>query len=612
MKRRLTFLVALMLLLGGCKENVGDHTTAATTAPVTEPGLYEAEHPLELQTNGALRVYPLDFAGSVSAAFMGKDLLVFSHNEEATTITRLVGSTCAMKQRVQIKQQLSLDDSSVRLTDQKFAYYDAATNELVIYDSTLEKIERVALPEGIQGKPVISHDLTTVYFSTDTQLQQYTLRNGITRLIRQQDGWTLRADDVFCGGAVLHCYIQEPDAQEYYEFVSAETGQTLAKDTRMEYKLESGQKQYALQRWEPLVTEVGFGQTEAPTKNLVLDRPDNLFTALPMGAVAAIQEEGEIVLSYYDFATGKRASEITLQGVSMPTSVTADPAGDTLWLLCKDEHENELLCRWNITAAAPGDETVYVSNHASLEAPDAQAMAACRAKADAMQEAYGVKIFYGTDFVQPSDGVLAYEYQAKAIEKGLVLLEEALKAYPEGFLKSIAQVSDSGYIHVGLVRGISGGAKAMQYWQDGNAHIAVLIDNGMAKEMSYEVCHVLDAFVNSKYGMYDTWNDLNPAGFSYYNNDTDYANHQDMTLLEGEKKAFIDLYSLSYAKEDRAAIFAHAMLADVQSQFATPVMQAKLNYMCRAIRQALAWQDDARVMPWEQYLAQPIAPQPVQ
>ncbi len=616
MKRWLMIPLVLMLLLGGCKENAGDNTTAPpTTVPVTEPGLYEAEHPLAQQTNGAVRVYPLELTGSGSAAFMGKDLLIFSQDETSTTITRLSGSTCAVKQTVQLEKLLSLDDSSVRLTDQKFAYYDADTNELVIYDSTLSQNERLALPQDMQGAPTLSHDLTAIYYVAGEELRQYDLSSDISRLIRQQQGWTQRIDDVICNGKVLYCYTEEPNAEGYYEFISAETGQTLAADKRMEYTLYSGQRHYALQRWENLVTEVVFGETGAPAKDMVVDRPDSLLPVLSMGAVTVKQTETDIVLSYYALATGKRASEITLQEVSAPYAVTADPSGEAVWFLCRDEKENELLCRWDITASDPGDETVYAAVHATLETPDAQAMAACRAQADAMQEAYGVKIFFGTDFAGPADHTLVYEYQARPIEKGLALLEEALKTYPEGFLQSIAAVSDSGYIHIGLVRGISnaeGALNGLQYWFDGNAHIALVIDSDLAKTLPYEVCHVTDAFVNSKYGMYDTWNDLNPLGFAYYNNYTDYLNHQDMTLVEGESKAFIDLYSLSYAREDRASIFAHAMLADNQGQFASAAMQAKLNYMCRAIRQALSWEEDSRVMPWEQYLAHPIAPQPVQ
>ena len=614
MKRWLMIPLALMLLLGGCKENAGDNTTApATTVPVTEPGLYEEAHPLSQQTSGAVRVYPLELTGSRSAAFMGKDLLIFSQDEASTAITRLSGSTCAVKQTVQLEKRLSLDDSSVRLTDQKFAYYDADTNELVVFDSTLVQSERLALPQDMQGAPVLSHDLTSIYYVAGEELRQYDLSSGISRMIRQQQGWTQRIKDVLCNGTVLYCYTEEPNANGYYEFISTQTGQTLATDRRMEYTLRTGQKHYALQHWENLVTEVVFGETGAPTKDLVVDRPDSLLPVLSMGAVTVKQTETDIVLSYYDLATGKRASEITLGEVAAPYAAVADPTGEAVWFLCRDANEKELLCRWDITASDPGDETVYAAAHATLEAPDAQAIAACRAQADAMQEAYGVKIFFGTDFAGPADQTLVYEYQARPIEKGLTLLEEALKTYPEGFLQSIAAVSDSGYVHIGLVRDISStevSRNGLQYWSDGNAHIALVIDSDLAKTLPYEVCHVTDAYVNSKYGMYDTWNDLNPLGFVYYNNYTDYLNHQDMTLVEGDTKAFIDLYSLSYAREDRASIFAHAMLADNQGQFASASMQAKLNYMCRAIRQALSWQEDPRVMPWEQYLAQPIAPQP--
>lgn len=616
MKRWLTILLALMLLLGGCKENDGNDTTAqSTTVPPTEPGLYYDEHPLQVQTSGALRVYPLDFSGSVTTAFMGEDLLVFSQDEDSTTVTRLSGGTCAVKQKLELEKVLSLQDGSVRLTDQKFAFYDETANELVVYDSTLTQTERMKLPEGIQGKPVITQDLTAIFYTAGEELRQYDLSSGISRLIRQQQGGTQRIVDVLCGGTVLYCYTEEPNVAPCYEFISAQTGQTLAADKHMEYALTSGQKQYALQRVESLVTEVVFGETGAPVKDLVIDRPDHLLPVVSMGAVAAVQTETDLVLSYYDVDSGKRESEITLQGVTAPYAVAADPDGTAVWFLCRDESEAELLCKWNITAADPGDETVYTVPHATLETPDAQSAAACRARADALQEAYGVKIFFGADFAQPGDHTLVYEYQARPIEKGLTLLEAALKAYPEGFLQGIAAVSDSGAIHIGLVRDIVGAqasVKGLQYWADGNAHIALVIDNELPQVLPYEVCYLTDAFVNSKHGMYDTWNDLNPQSFAYYNNYTDYVNHQDTTLVEGETKAFIDLYSLCYAREDRASIFAHGMRPENQAQFASAAMQAKLNYLCRAIRQALSWQEDARILPWEQYLAQPIAPQPVQ
>ena len=190
MKRWLTILLALMLLLGGCKENAGNNTTALpTTAPPTEPGLYNADHPIGAQTDGMVRVYPLDFSGSVSAAFMGEDLLIFSNDEDSTTITRLSGGTCAVKQKLELDRLLSLNDGSVRLTDQKFVYYDDQTKELVVYDSTLKQSERLALPQDMQGKPVLTQDLTAVYYTTGEELRQYDLTGGISRLIRQQQGW---------------------------------------------------------------------------------------------------------------------------------------------------------------------------------------------------------------------------------------------------------------------------------------------------------------------------------------------------------------------------------------------------------------------------------------
>ena len=101
---------------------------------------------------------------------------------------------------------------------------------------------------------------------------------------------------------------------------------------------------------------------------------------------------------------------------------------------------------------------------------------------------------------------------------------------------------------------------------------------------------------------YDNWNDLNPQDFAYamdYAVDTSaYA-----ALLEGDSRAFIDGYAMTYPAEDRARIFECACNPGNESLFASPIMRQKLLRVCTGIRQAFGLPTDSGPYLWEQYLS---------
>ena len=79
------------------------------------------------------------------------------------------------------------------------------------------------------------------------------------------------------------------------------------------------------------------------------------------------------------------------------------------------------------------------------------------------------------------------------------------------------------------------------------------------------------------------WYRMNPSDFVY---DDDYiANLKriDTTYIEGEKPYFINLFSMSFAREDRATIFEYACQPGNEEYFKTPVLQEKLNTLLKLI-----------------------------
>ena len=101
---------------------------------------------------------------------------------------------------------------------------------------------------------------------------------------------------------------------------------------------------------------------------------------------------------------------------------------------------------------------------------------------------------------------------------------------------------------------------------------------------------------------FDRWDALNPKGFTY---DLDYTanrNRQAEQYLQQGSRAFVDTYSMSYPKEDRARVMETAMCGGNEELFRSSTMQGKLRCLSQAIREAYDLKKSTEVFRWEQYL----------
>ena len=73
-------------------------------------------------------------------------------------------------------------------------------------------------------------------------------------------------------------------------------------------------------------------------------------------------------------------------------------------------------------------------------------------------------------------------------------------------------------------------------------------------------------------------------------------------LLTGPDRVFIDNYAMTFPAEDRARIFECACTPGNEEDFASPILQAKLQRICTGIRQAFDLEDVPERFLWEQYL----------
>ena len=140
-----------------------------------------------------------------------------------------------------------------------------------------------------------------------------------------------------------------------------------------------------------------------------------------------------------------------------------------------------------------------------------------------------------------------------------------------------------------------------------HAYIALSTIHASAGSFYHELCHVMDTRIFAHSNAYDQWEDLNPSGFSY---DYDYvanATRNAGEYLRDAERCFIDTYSMSFPKEDRARILEYAMTEGNEHYFQSKTMQSKLRQLCIGIREGFGLKKSPDTFLWEQYLQESLA-----
>lgn len=624
MMRRLIVCLLAVFLLTGCARDVPAQTEETTTVPETtvpeitvaeEMGLYDPDSEIEVSTNGAVRAYPLDTDMCNGVAVMGDDLLMFMGEETGTRLVLLTGENLCEEISVELDCYLYAGAPGLQINERGIGYYDDRTNEMVFLNTYLQETSRLMLPENITEIPLLSSDWNTVYYCDGDALRALDLNTGIPRLVREEinAGWHAM-QGLYWDDQILACWSQN----DQVVYLSVENGQVLYTGNDV-YNLHTDGGWYFAQVWDESVTENIFSSSQDTAYVLNLQEEyASPYPALEMDAVVAVSptDEGD-VLDYYDLNSGKRTASVLLEDLTDVGTLTPDPENGWLWFIRYDLAEaTQTLYRWEPDLSAVVDDSNYVQGYFTQDNPDAAGLAECQTRADAMGEAYGVDIsvWEQADDVMPIDYFVEIEYKTAAINNALDALESTLKRYPEGFLQQAASLTDSGKIHIGIVRSLYGDQQqgalsethGIQYWVGSDAYIMLSAKGNVAQMFNHEVFHVIDSYVLSNSKLYYDWDDLNPWDFDY---DYDYLTNLDRdgsAYLEIGNEWFIDTYSMSYPKEDRARIMEYAMMSDCEHYFQSEQMQRKLRQLSKGIRDAFDMKDYPQALPWEQYLKEPL------
>ena len=615
MKRMLPLLLCL-LLLTGCgspadptapnQDTVPIVTEVSTEPPATEPIPMEPLVSKMLDTGSAGGLTPF-----------GDAILVFSH-EEWTTLTRYDAMTLEPLNTVELDTYICIDDPAVQISDKGMTYYDYNTMELVFLDTGLKEVRRIPVPEGAMGDPALSSDRNQLYYLTENALRVVDLESGMDRLVREMAYDVQYLQGLHCDDTILELNVSDIHGNSSYLFLSVADGRLLHEVQDYATVYTWGDRYFATVmdgHYQEKLTGIRGNEVR------MFHCPDPDASVSPLLAQDALvtgseQTDGTVKLDYYRLSDGTHPYSVTLGTGCNPYSARGE--GDFVWLLTyDDESGRDIIHRWYLPATAVADDTVYIGIRRTAENPDEYGLQQCAEFAAQLSERYGVQISTWLDAaaVEPWDYEIVPEYQVTVIRKALTTLDTAMSHFPEGFFAEATADMGDGVLRIGLVRSLLGvqntgsldTASGIQFWDNnGNAHIRLELSYGLEQNFYHELFHVIEGHIIANSQAFDEWSKLNPKGFSYDYSYSDYYYRDDYHLLDDPNRYFIDMYSMTYPKEDRARILEHACMPGNEYYFQSEHLQRKLLAICTGIRTAFDLEDVTEPFLWEQYLTEPI------
>ena len=609
------FAVLLSLLLCGCTESAPTPPPEAapeTTDAAVTAGLYDPDHPIENAYPGEVRAYPMNLRKVHGILVLGNDVLALS-GYGSTTLTVFTGEELREAASLTVDFSLEQDDPSLRIHASGLSYFDPHAQETVLLDHRLREIRRIAIPDGISGKPILSSDAQTLYYCTAWSVMAWDLESGIRRTVKELSYENQELTALHLNDQILECSIRD-HGQTIKLLLSADHGMELGALPE-EAALFTGESHYFVVQGSGYQTLMLFGEAEAQPELLLPDGVWQQQFYLPEdhAAVTVTSCHTGNQLNYYELNTGILLSSLTLEELQTPKSM-ASTNGHFVYILAYDPAADcDILYRWDVPQQTPDPAiaTAYTAEYHNPENPDPEAREACREYAKAIGQKYGitVRVLEEAVTVQPWDYRFEAEHLAPVLQKELRLLEQRLAPYPEGLLQK-SQEHFTG-LTICLVREITGtgesdgltSATGIQFFEDKEAYVVITTGKHSEQALYHELYHVMETHLLTESTALDRWDTLNPAGFVYGDNQSESE-----IYLQGQTRAFVDRYSMLSQKEDRARVLENAMLPDNGEVFQSEYMQRKLNALCTGLREAYRLKQHPEILPWEQYLVTPLAP----
>lgn len=589
------WMLAAVLLLSGC---AGKEPESTQTDP---PGLYDPSHSVSVDSDGALRSYPLGELSYRTLVRMGEDYLLFGED----SLTLLSGENLTPVTTVAAPGLPLPESGQVQVNDKGVCYFSSQENTVVFLGNTLLEVGRLHLTEVISGNACVDPQWNRLYYCDDEHIRVLDLQTGTSQTIKTLSGTGHRLTGIAMEGAYLCCVTDNANGTETYQLIRTENGETVYRQTA-EYDIMSTGERYAFRMRMGSLRAYIFGEGEKVPQSLFFPAEEQVYPLVEDNALVHLtQSENALTMEYYSMTSGKKVGILTLPDTDAVTGICAGEG--SVWFA----HDGTLY-QWDPESTPAYDQTVYARPFHTRTEPDKLGLTQLQALVSEIEESWSVDILWQeepTAFVPWESYSYETEFVLQVYRQGLTELRQAMSLFPQDFFTRATQWTGE-KLQIALVRGIHGqssqgtlaSASSIQYQLDGKAYLAIALWGDVERAFYHGVSHLIETRILSTCTAYYEWNTLNPEGFRY---DNDYIANQlreDEQYLQPENRYFIDMYSMSFAIEDRARILEYACLPGNEAYFTSPTMAEKLRRICTGIRKAFELTGES--YQWEQYLPQ--------
>ncbi len=237
-------------------------------------------------------------------------------------------------------------------------------------------------------------------------------------------------------------------------------------------------------------------------------------------------------------------------------------------------------------------------------------------KAKALSEKYGIEVLIAEQGnFDAMNWKIGRVYDEALIEEALGHLENALAAYPDGFMEQLrygtkikTQILLGGGIEdTNIPQNSAGFTTYVGFAIEGAGGNVAAVDittpGQLEQVIHHEIMHLVDYRLTfdaqiREDALYSekSWAELNPPDFTYPNKKYDLPLE---IYKEGYEEYFMDLYARTTSSEDRARIMEYAMVGADWRFSSSPARLEKLKYLSDCIRDAFdttGWPEETQ---WE-------------
>lgn len=616
MKHWLGLVLVLILLLCGCTKNQEPTTPTDMTLPSQEATDPSASAPTQAPTDPEEpRSKIFTVTGFYGMGHLGDRIVLARDNQGTGELCLLDPATLEVEKTIRLADGLLPAWEEIRITDMGIGFYDQKSHVMMFWNTELQELARITLPQEVIGKAWLSPDWKKSFYCTAHGIYVMDMQTHIDVLLKQNPTREQMITGVLAEGTILRYSVRNAAGEQQTYLVDATTGMRVEESVSLD-ALTTWKDSYYLPIEDGTVRRLIFG-TQTSQKLLWPRVEDATIHPVPgaNGVVteyAVVQEDGatKYELEYYDLESGRRTASIAVKNARVLALLPAEDG--KIWSLNGNEHMEGVFL-WDLSQTPTDDDQVYVTPYFTADNPDRAGLAALQQELKEMGEAYGINILLWQDAVNnnPWDYTFGGEYFTQVYRKYLPVLKKALDSLPGGFLQK-ATGNDTRKLTISLVRSIHDIAdeqhrrviNGIQYWlAEDKPCMALVLGEDLERSFYHQLGLLVDSQVLMRSKAYEVWNRRTPPGFTY---DNDYIKNLDRTdtryILPGDGRYFIDMFSMSYAKEDRATVFEYACVLGSEEVFSAPIVQGKLQQVCIAIRDAFGLKDGDGPFLWEQYL----------